>query len=165
MWRAWPPRWSALWAGKFQPGFLCCCHGVAVAMVSMCAGDNSASRQLLEHSSRALSQVVGSLCAERKKEACSVGGSRSGPCTCVTGAAEGGAMPRNQERCMEAKGALGRGGCKARWELPPHRPVGLGSQAQVPSLASAVLCGPSLNSHFRLLSQSHCKCSPGIKYH
>ena len=41
-----------------------------------------------------------------------MGGSRSGPCTCVNGAAEGGAMPLNWERCMEAEGALGRGAAR-----------------------------------------------------
>ena len=41
-----------------------------------------------------------------------MGGSRSGPCTCVSGAAEGGAMPLNRERRMEAEAALGRGAAR-----------------------------------------------------
>lgn len=56
-------------------------------------------------------------------------------------------------------------GLQGRLELPLHRPVGLGSQAEAPSLASVVLCCLSLDSHFLLLSQSHSKCSPGIKYY
>lgn len=72
-------------------------------------------------------------------------------------------MPLNRERCMEAEGAWA-GGLQGRLELPLHRPVGLGSQAEaplwllwfftpLPSTATSYYC-PKVT-----------KCSPGIKYY
>lgn len=90
-----------------------------------------------------------------------------GDCTSVNRAEEGGAMPRlpmNQKRWMEAEGALGRGGCKACWDLS-HTGRWGGESDGVPFLPPpAILCRPSFDSHFLPLSRSHCICSPGVKY-
>lgn len=115
MWRVWPPRWSALWAGKFQPGFLCCCHRAAVAMESVCAGDNScippASRTLI------LSLESGggkSVCREKEGGVACGRESIWAPTCVLTELREGGAMPLNREM-HGGGGCPGQGGCKAGW--------------------------------------------------
>ena len=75
-----------------------------------------------------------------------MGGSRSGPCTCVSGAAEGGAMPLNRERRMEAEAALGRGAarhagsfrCTGRWGwgARPRPPLWLLRFSAAPALTA-----------------------------
>lgn len=62
-----PHRRAVLWAARFEAGFTCCCHGVAVVTElplpwrwCMCQ-DNRASRPLLEHPSRALQEEAGRL--------------------------------------------------------------------------------------------------------